>query len=1000
MVGTIGTALFAQNRIDPYSPHLDQSESSIYPQSVSTSAARTPSTGTITPIGGAFSDMITTVKIGEASNSYSTLSASANPLTYVPGIGTNGGSLAFVHRRNIANCGGQMIDNGRVTYVISTDLGTSWNVGNGVTSTASSPPPVNHCYGVLEVTPAYNVPVRYPMGVLFSGNGGTSVSDLVLTTTGSLITNGQWDGNHLSTVQDPAGALNLTQDDYLFQNVGHTISGGMVERVPGEFWYATDETQGANNDPGQGRVFVYKGTYNTTTQKTDWVQAIVLTPDNFLLDGTNAQLSTPNMGFSPDGMTGYITWLGDLNGGQDSVLSPIVSETTDGGLTWSEPIEISLASFPEIADSLRTFLVIDSISPTQIDTIPFATGVATTAFDLDITVDANGNPHIFTTVGAASTINSPISGYSIFNAIHLMNLSFTKDPFGDWNAIYISTQNTFRGWFGDLSAQGSQQIPQDVHNQVSRSEDGTKIFYAWVDTDSTATGWSPIPSFPGGNTMSNYSPDLKVRAFDVSANLLTPVDIITEGDANWGGLVLLPKVSPIAHEGNNGVFTLPTVITNIDGGSALQTTSYHYITDVNVDVATAADPPIYFYNCKENPFANSFNQIPPDCGIGNGQLSIVTAGGIGPYTLVWNGGDSTTILDNLNAGLYEVVVTDSKSCTDTITITLNNANAPSLSIDPITVSDISCFGANDGSATVSVSGGAGMEVYSWSNNENTATAVNLPPGVNIIEVTDANGCTSFETIIINEPAAIDINISSAGVDCAGNSNGSVSAIALGGTGSLTYDWGAIGTGATIDNLAGGVYQVVVSDANSCVDSAQIVVDEPDPISIAGSSSPNTGTPQNPNGTASASASGGTSPYIIDWTLIGSNDTSFNAPFIFGLVGGDYEVFVTDFNGCVAMDTITVAEVNNLEDELQAGITHFQLFPNPAKDMAQLRLELDRPDRVSIRLVNLHGQVIQQVQLRFSQQLVHDLDVSHLAGGLYFLEVETSRGRASQRLMIE
>ncbi|MEL7535266.1 MAG: T9SS type A sorting domain-containing protein, partial [Bacteroidota bacterium] len=574
------------------------------------------------------------------------------------------------------------------------------------------------------------------------------------------------------------------------------------------------------------------------------------------------------------------------------------------------------------------------------------------------------------------------------------------------NAIYISTQNTFRGWFGDLSVQGVEQIPQDIHNQVSRSEDGTKIFYAWVDTDSTAVGWSTIPSFPGG-TMTNYSPDLRIRAFDVSANLMTPLDIVTEGDANWGGLVLLPKLSPIASDQGNGLFKVPTVITNIDGGSALETTSYHYITDVDVDFSTAADPPIYFYNCQANPFANSVNQISPDCGNSNGQLSLTTSGGIGPYALEWASGDTAATLSNLSAGLYEIVVTDSKGCTDSLAITLNNANAPTLSIDPSSVSDISCFGANDGIATVTTSGGAGMEVYTWSNNETGATAMNLPPGLSTIEVTDANGCKSFESVMINEPAAIDINISSVGVDCAGNSNGSVSAIALGGTGTITYDWGAAGMGGTIDNLPGGVYQVLATDANSCVDSAQIVVDEPAPIQIAGSTSPNTGTLQNPNGTASASASGGTSPYVIDWTLIGSIDTSFNAPFIFGLCEGEYEITVTDFNGCVTKDTVEVTKPAGnlgcgvgLEDELQAGITTFQLFPNPAQEMAQIRIELNRPEAVYIKLMNLHGQVMEQLQLAPSQQLTHDLDVSRLAAGLYFIEVATSRGRATQRLMIE
>ncbi|MEL6654023.1 MAG: SprB repeat-containing protein, partial [Bacteroidota bacterium] len=575
----------------------------------------------------------------------------------------------------------------------------------------------------------------------------------------------------------------------------HTISGGMVERVPGEFWYATNESQGPDNDALMGRVFVYKGIYNSTTQQTDWVQATVITPNNFLSDGTNAQLSTPNIAFSPDGMIGYIAWLGDLNGGQDSVLSPVVVETTDGGQSWGTPIEIGLQQFPEIADSLQSALfVVDSVGPMQFDTMPFATGVATTGFDLDMTVDANGVPYLFTTVGAAATVNSPVGEYTIFSGIHLMNLAFTKDQFDDWNAIYVNTQNTFRGWFGDLSAQGAQQIAQDIHNQVSRSEDGTQVFFLWVDTDSTALGWSPIPSFPGGNNMTNFSPDLRLRSYDVNKREFSPLNIVTEGDLNWGGLVLLPKVSPIAHDMGADSFRIPTVIANIDGGSALSTTSYHYIEDVTIDVSTASEPAIFFYNCKEDPFSNVVNELTPDCGSSNGSLSLTAGGGTAPYQLLWNTNDTSTTISGLSAGLYELVVTDDNGCTDTLNIILNNANAPTINIDPVSVADVSCNGANDGTASVVASGGTGSLTYTWSNSETAATAINLPPGTTTVSVTDSLGCQSFTDVTITEPDPIMIDISSTSIDCAGNVNGTVSALAQGGTGMISYDWGSIGMG--------------------------------------------------------------------------------------------------------------------------------------------------------------------------------------------------------------
>ncbi|MFK7926313.1 MAG: T9SS type A sorting domain-containing protein, partial [Bacteroidia bacterium] len=192
---------------------------------------------------------------------------------------------------------------------------------------------------------------------------------------------------------------------------------------------------------------------------------------------------------------------------------------------------------------------------------------------------------------------------------------------------------------------------------------------------------------------------------------------------------------------------------------------------------------------------------------------------------------------------------------------------------------------------------------------------------------------------------------------------------------------------------------------ACVDSAQIVVDEPATITITTSTSPNTGGLANPNGTASASAGGGTSPYSIDWIAVGSGDTTFNAPFIFGLCDGDYVAVITDFNGCVSKDTTSVTAsgescTNNIEDEILAGITTFQLFPNPTQSITQLRLELDRPEAINIKLVNLHGQLIEEIQIAPTQQLNHNLDVSALSAGVYFVRVETARGRATQRLMVD
>ncbi|MEL6652297.1 MAG: T9SS type A sorting domain-containing protein, partial [Bacteroidota bacterium] len=91
---------------------------------------------------------------------------------------------------------------------------------------------------------------------------------------------------------------------------------------------------------------------------------------------------------------------------------------------------------------------------------------------------------------------------------------------------------------------------------------------------------------------------------------------------------------------------------------------------------------------------------------------------------------------------------------------------------------------------------------------------------------------------------------------------------------------------------------------------------------------------------------------------------------------------------------------NIGDELAAGITNLNLFPNPASQNATLELDLDRPEAISLRLYNLHGQMMQTQELSVQQNVSHELDLSRLASGMYLLEIETSRGRVSQRLVID
>ncbi len=143
----------------------------------------------------------------------------------------------------------------------------------------------------------------------------------------------------------------------------------------------------------------------------------------------------------------------------------------------------------------------------------------------------------------------------------------------------------------------------------------------------------------------------------------------------------------------------------------------------------------------------STGSTPAGCGLLDGTASVTTTGS-GPFTYSWSSGGTGVTENGLAAGTYYVTVTDQMSfCTETDSVTIVNPSPPSSSITAS--SNESCAACNDGSATVTASGGTGGYTYSWAPSGGTAaTATNLAPGVYTVTVTDAANCTSTSTVTI------------------------------------------------------------------------------------------------------------------------------------------------------------------------------------------------------------------------------------------------------------
>ncbi len=136
-------------------------------------------------------------------------------------------------------------------------------------------------------------------------------------------------------------------------------------------------------------------------------------------------------------------------------------------------------------------------------------------------------------------------------------------------------------------------------------------------------------------------------------------------------------------------------------------------------------------------------------GNATGTITVTPTGGTSPYTYNWGGGVTTQNRTELAAGTYAVTITDANGCTTTVTKTITQPNALTLST---AITKASCPGVSDGAITLTVSGGTTSYSVAWSGpNGYTSTATSptgLEAGTYIVTVTDANGCTATATVVV------------------------------------------------------------------------------------------------------------------------------------------------------------------------------------------------------------------------------------------------------------
>ncbi|MBK6995993.1 MAG: SprB repeat-containing protein [Lewinellaceae bacterium] len=200
-------------------------------------------------------------------------------------------------------------------------------------------------------------------------------------------------------------------------------------------------------------------------------------------------------------------------------------------------------------------------------------------------------------------------------------------------------------------------------------------------------------------------------------------------------------------------------------------------------------------------------------GANNGTATANPSGGTPGYMYAWSNGETTQTITNLAPGSYTVNVTDLNGCTAIQTVTVN-AFGCSLGATASTT-NVTCNGANNGTATVTLTGAVNPVSYAWSNGASTQSVSNLAPATYTVSILDGNNCPAVLSVSISEPPVLSANASATGVTANGATDGTATANPTGGTPGYTYLWSNSETSQTIMGLASGAYTVVVTDANGC-----------------------------------------------------------------------------------------------------------------------------------------------------------------------------------------
>ncbi len=302
----------------------------------------------------------------------------------------------------------------------------------------------------------------------------------------------------------------------------------------------------------------------------------------------------------------------------------------------------------------------------------------------------------------------------------------------------------------------------------------------------------------------------------------------------------------------------------------------------------------------------TITQIP--CFGGTGSINFTNDGGTPSYSYAWSGPgagipNAPPPQTNLIAGIYQVTITDSKGCTK-VSQTMPLTAPPSLVVQQDAVTNVKCFGDNNGAISITIIGGTPpLKSIVWKNASGQQVSSQedpsgLPAGTYNVTVIDKNDCTAtlFQSITIATPSSALIvpTPTTTNVTCPGGNDGSINLNISGGWVGYSVVWSPqISPVANPTGLSANTYTATITDAQGCTTTQSAKIEAPSAITLQNTTITHLDCFNSGDGAITIVVGGGTQPFkSITWSPGGLAGSTIS-----NLAAGFYTPSITDLNQC-------------------------------------------------------------------------------------------------------